>query len=111
MVEGELTQTTQLRRGLLPYCVLALLRDGECYGVKIVRELSAVDGMMTSEGTIYPLLSRLRKQGLVETRWAESPAGPPRRYYRITEPGRAAVDGFIVQWQRTRHAVDHFLKP
>lgn len=111
MVEGELDQTTQLRRGLLPYCVLALLRDDECYGVRIVRELSAVDGMMTSEGTVYPLLSRLRRQGLVQTRWAESPAGPPRRYYRITEAGRAALDAFVLQWRRTRDAVDHFLTP
>lgn len=99
----------QMRRGVLPYCVLALLREQECYGVQIVRSLAAADGMVTSEGTVYPLLARLRRQGLVTTRWGESPAGPPRRYYRITAGGRAALDAFATDWRRTRDAVERFL--
>ena len=62
----------------------------------LVRALAETDGMVTSEGTIYPLLSRLRRDGLVETTWRESTAGPPRRYYRLTKAGRAALGGFIV---------------
>lgn len=62
--------------------------------------------MLTSEGTIYPLLSRLRRDGLVESTWSESPSGPPRRYYRITEAGRAALDAFRQEWSRFRAAVD-----
>ena len=76
---GAEKAVSQLRRGVLEFCVLALLRDGERYGVEILRELGAVEALVTSEGTIYPLLSRLRKEHLVETVWRESPTGPPRR--------------------------------
>jgi PadR family transcriptional regulator PadR len=67
----------QLRRGTLEFCVLALLRDRERYGFELVRTLSDIDGMTISEGTIYPLLSRLRRNGLVTTTWHDSDAGPP----------------------------------
>jgi PadR family transcriptional regulator PadR len=100
----------QMRRGMLQYCVLALLEDEERYGFDLVRALAAQDGMVTSEGTIYPLLSRLRRDGLVESTWQESPTGPPRRYYRLTEAGRAALDGFRLEWGRFRDAVDHFVE-
>jgi PadR family transcriptional regulator PadR len=98
----------QMRRGTLQYCVLALLVDDERYGFDLVRALAAVDGMVTSEGTIYPLLGRLRRDGLVESTWRESPSGPPRRYYRATAAGRAALDAFVGEWGRFRDAVDHF---
>jgi PadR family transcriptional regulator PadR len=65
---------------------------------------------VTSEGTIYPLLARLRQEGMVETSWYESPQGPPRRYYRLTEDGRAALDAFTVQWRQFRQAVDLVLE-
>lgn len=100
----------QMRRGTLEYCVLALLEDEERYGFDLVRALAANDGMVTSEGTIYPLLSRLRRDGVVESTWQESPSGPPRRYYRLTEAGRAALDGFRREWSRFRDAVDHFVE-
>lgn len=96
----------QLRRGALEYCVLALLRRRPHYGFDIVRELSEADGLLTSEGTIYPLLSRLRKDGLVTTSWQESDAGPPRRYYALTQDGRTALDRFVEDWRRFRDAVD-----
>jgi PadR family transcriptional regulator, regulatory protein PadR len=100
---------TQLRRGAVEYCVLALLRDRQRYGFELVHELSAVDGMVTSEGTIYPLLSRLRREELVSTSWQESDSGPPRRYYRLTQAGQRALDEFSDEWARFRDAVDHFL--
>jgi PadR family transcriptional regulator PadR len=99
-----------MRRGTLQYCVLALLGGEERYGFDLVRALSGVDGMVTSEGTIYPLLSRLRRDGLVESTWRESTSGPPRRYYRLTEAGGAALDGFRAEWGRFRDAVDHFVE-
>src|SRR5438046_957527 len=99
----------QMRRGTLQYCVLALLDKEERYGFDLVRALAEVDGMVTSEGTIYPLLSRLRRDGLVEPTWRESPSGPPRRYYRLTEAGRGALDGFAREWSRFRSAVDQFI--
>ena len=100
----------QMRKGTLQYCVLALLADEERYGFDLVRSLAETDGMVTSEGTIYPLLSRLRRDGLVETTWRESTSGPPRRYYRLTKAGRAALDAFQGEWGRFRDAVDHFVE-
>jgi PadR family transcriptional regulator len=100
----------QMRKGTLQYCVLALLADEERYGFDLVRALAETDGMVTSEGTIYPLLSRLRRDGLVETTWRESTSGPPRRYYRLTKAGGAALDGFKDEWGRFRDAVDHFVE-
>jgi PadR family transcriptional regulator, regulatory protein PadR len=101
---------SQMRRGTLQYCVLALLAKEERYGFDLVRGLAEVDGMVTSEGTIYPLLSRLRRDGLVESSWQESTAGPPRRYYRLTDAGRTALEGFRLEWRRFRDAVDHFVE-
>src|SRR5882762_3415391 len=100
----------QMRKGTLQYCVLALLADEERYGFDLVRALGEADGMVTSEGTIYPLLSRLRRDGLVETTWRESTSGPPRRYYRLTKAGRTALDGFAHEWRRFRDAVDAFVE-
>jgi PadR family transcriptional regulator PadR len=98
-----------MRRGTLEFCVLALLRDEERYGFDLVRALGSADGMVTSEGTIYPLLTRLRRDGLVASSWQESPSGPPRRYYRLTSRGRSALDQFATEWQRFRAAVDGFI--
>jgi PadR family transcriptional regulator PadR len=101
---------SQLRRGTVEYCVLALLRDGERYGFELVRKLAGVDGLVTSEGTIYPLLTRLRKDELVTTFWQESESGPPRRYYRLTDAGRAALADFTSDWTRFRDSVDTILE-
>lgn len=110
MEPGEARQVLpQLRRGVVEYCVLSLLRERPRYGFDLVRGLGEADGLLTSEGTIYPLLSRLRKDGLVTTTWQESDAGPPRRYYALTEDGRTALDGFVADWQRFRDSVDHVL--
>jgi PadR family transcriptional regulator PadR len=109
MVSQQDALLAQMRRGTLQYCVLSLLAEEERYGFDLVRGLGEMDGMVTSEGTIYPLLSRLRRDGLVESSWQESPSGPPRRYYRLTETGRAALEGFRLEWRRFRDAVDHFV--
>ena len=109
MVRSHDGLLAQMRRGTLQYCVLALLVREELYGVDLVRALAEVDGMVTSEGTIYPLLSRLRRDGLVESTWRESPTGPPRRYYRVTPAGRNALATFANEWDRFREAVEHFM--
>jgi PadR family transcriptional regulator PadR len=100
----------QLRKGTLEYCVLALLAQQERYGFQLVRTLGAVDGLVTSEGTIYPLLSRLKKEGHVTTTWRDSEEGPPRKYYAITEQGKAVLDAFRVEWRRFRTAVDSLVE-
>jgi PadR family transcriptional regulator, regulatory protein PadR len=102
---------SQLRKGTLEYCVLALLRDGQRYGFELVRTLSETDGLLVSEGTIYPLLSRLRRDELVSTSWQESEAGPPRRYYQLTDAGQRALADFSEEWARFRDAVDALVTP
>jgi len=110
MVAGDAAnQVAQMRRGVLPYCVLAMLRGTERYGFELVRALGSVEGMVTGEGTIYPLLARLRRQGLVGTTWRESAAGPPRRYYRLTPAGEAALADFTGAWAQLRDSVDELL--
>lgn len=110
MVVGDTEkQMTQMRRGAIEYCVLALLQSGDRYGFEITRELAEADGLVTSEGTVYPLLTRLRNDGLVETYWQESTEGPPRRYYRITSQGESALRAFSDQWKRFRDSVDDIL--
>lgn len=104
------TQVTQMRKGALEYCVLALLTGQARYGFEIVQRLGQVDGMITSEGTIYPLLGRLRRDGLVETEWKESSSGPPRRYYRLTAEGQQALRSFRDGWTTFRTAVDTILR-
>ncbi len=111
-IVGDVDRTSlvaQMRRGALEYCVLALLAVRERYGFELIQDLGEVDGMVTTEGTIYPLLTRLRKDREVETFWRESTSGPPRRYYRITPQGRAALAGFRAEWKRFRTAVDRLL--
>jgi PadR family transcriptional regulator, regulatory protein PadR len=100
---------TQLRRGVLEYCVLALLEGEERYGYDLVTELTGA-GLLASEGTMYPLLSRLRKDELVATSWRESPSGPPRRYYSLTSRGADALMGFKESWSQFKHAVDTILE-
>jgi PadR family transcriptional regulator PadR len=107
---GESVWMAQLRRGSSEQCVLALLRRGERYGFELARTLSDAGGLIAGEGTIYPLLARLRRNGLVETSWRESPEGPPRRYYRLTEAGEAATAAFRRQWKQFRDAVDQILE-
>lgn len=101
---------TQMRRGTLEYCVLAVLRKGERYAFDLVKTLAEIDGMVTSEGTLYPLLTRLRKDGLVSSAWKESSKGPPRRYYRISAKGTRALDDFTQEWRRFRSSVDHLIE-
>jgi PadR family transcriptional regulator PadR len=110
MVVGETRDPlTELRRGVLEHCVLAVMLQKESYAFEIVRVLSKAGGLVTSEGTIYPLLSRLRRDGLVETTWRESESGPPRRYYRLTREGQRALSAFVGDWTRFRDAVDAVL--
>ena len=107
MVPGE-DMLAQVRRGVAEHCVLALLTTGERYGFELARELGARGRIIAGEGTLYPLLARLRRNGLVET-WQESNAGPPRRYYHLTSDGELALASFKKQWRVFRDAVDEIL--
>ena len=110
MEPGEdINWLAQVRRGVAEHCVLALLTKGERYGFELARELGARGQIIASEGTLYPLLARLRRNGLVETSWRESNAGPPRRYYHLTRDGELALASFTKQWRVFREAVDEIL--
>ncbi|WP_243794319.1 PadR family transcriptional regulator [Saccharopolyspora gloriosae] len=106
MVPEESAVLTHLRRGVLEYCILAMIDVEPLYGLDIARRLSAHDVLLQSEGTLYPLLARLRRQGLVETSQVKSMTGPPRRYYALTTAGRTALDTFRSTWPAFRSAVD-----
>ena len=98
----------QLRRGVLEHCVLALTEHEARYAYDLVNDLAAA-GLVASEGTVYPLLSRLRRDGLVDTVWRESPSGPPRRYYTHTQQGRASIEAFRKSWRGFRESVEHIV--
>ena len=108
MGEDQGQAMTQLRRGALEHCVLALLESGERYGYDLVSELSAA-GLVASEGTIYPLLARLRRAELGATSLRDSPDGPQRRYYALTPAGTAALAEFQQSGSGFRDAVDAIL--
>ena len=101
---------SQIRRGAIEYCVLALLESRDRYGLEITKALTEADELVTSEGTIYPLLTRLRNDELVDTYLQESSEGPPRRYYHLTPAGREVLGTFRQQWTRFRDSVDDVLK-
>src|ERR1700688_5309704 len=84
----ELRSITELRRGVLGPCVLALLEVRPRFGLELVRDLAAADGLLTSDGTVYPLLNRLRDAGLVTSQWRDGDGERARRYYSITPGGR-----------------------
>jgi PadR family transcriptional regulator, regulatory protein PadR len=101
---------SQLRRGVIEFCVLALLADEERYGFELVEQLAGRRALVTTQGTLYPLLGLLRREGAVETSWRESPTGPPRRYYRLSPAGRKSLEAFVEEWSRFRASVDAVLK-
>jgi len=93
--EGALTE---LRRGVLGPCVLALLELRPRFGLELVRELADADGLLTSDGTVYPLLNRLRDAGLVTSEWRDEEGQRARRYYSITNAGRRSLTDFRADW-------------
>jgi PadR family transcriptional regulator PadR len=98
--------TTQMRKGLLELCVLATLKGDRMYGYDIAKRLSAVDGLVMGEGTIYPILSRFKKEGLVDTSLAESPEGPARKYYQLTPRGRVLLTRMLKAWAEVRDGIE-----
>ena len=100
----------QMRKGLVEPCVLAALRDGEAYGYQILQRLGSAESLGISESTVYPVLARLAADGLVRVREAPSPAGPPRRYYRITWLGEARLAEMTASWRQVASVVNDLLK-
>jgi PadR family transcriptional regulator len=97
---------SQLLRGVLDLCLLAVMDEGPAYGYEMTKRLRARGLSTVGEGSIYPLLGRLEREGLVETYRAASNGGPPRKYYRPSAAGRRALAAGVADWKTARDAVD-----
>jgi PadR family transcriptional regulator, regulatory protein PadR len=100
---------SQFRKGVVELAILALLHRGEAYGGEIVERLGEYPGLAISAGTVYPLLSRLKKAGEIDSVWRESPVGPPRKYYRLSKAGSAGFDDMARAWDGVTQAMDELL--
>ncbi|MCH5209187.1 MAG: PadR family transcriptional regulator [Oscillospiraceae bacterium] len=99
---------SQMKRGTLEMCALSVISKDDCYGYEIVNRISGC--MEMTEGTIYPLMKRLREAGLIDSYIVESPEGPPRKYYKLTEKGRTELERLISEWKEFETSIDKLLK-
>ncbi len=99
----------QMRKGVLEMCVLGLVAKEPAYPSDMISQLKSAE-LIVVEGTLYPLLSRLKKSGLVDYFWQESPAGPPRKYYQITEVGATFLNDLTQSWKQLNKAVNYSIK-
>ena len=95
----------QMRKGVLEYCILGILSKGDAYASDIIERLKSAE-LIVVEGTLYPLLTRLKNAGLLEYRWEESNAGPPRKYYSLSAQGRAFLFELKRTWENLNNAVE-----
>jgi PadR family transcriptional regulator PadR len=95
----------QMRKGVLEYCILSILKSGEAYPSEIIEKLKA-GKLIVVEGTLYPLLTRLKNAGLLSYRWEESKSGPPRKYYQLTEIGDEFLKELETTWNDLVKAVN-----
>jgi len=100
---------SQMRKGMLEYCILEIIHQKECYTTEMLDSLKEAD-LLVVEGTLYPLLTRLKNAGLLSYRWQESTSGPPRKYYCITEEGLALLTELEREWDAITHSVDVITK-
>lgn len=99
----------QMRKGVLELCILNMLAERDAYANEIIAELKKAE-LIVVEGTLYPLLTRLKNAGILSYRWEESTSGPPRKYYTITEIGRSALKELILTWERLQQAVNQSIQ-
>jgi PadR family transcriptional regulator PadR len=99
----------QMRKGILEYCILSILARGEAYPSEILEALKNAK-LLVVEGTLYPLLTRLKNDELLSYRWEESTSGPPRKYYHITESGNTFLSELNITWTELKEAVESLTK-
>jgi PadR family transcriptional regulator PadR len=97
---------SQMRKGILEYCILLLLKKEAAYASHIIRKLQDAK-LIVVEGTLYPLLTRLKNSELLDYRWEESSQGPPRKYYALTGKGEAFLSEMEVSWQELTDTINH----
>jgi PadR family transcriptional regulator PadR len=101
----------QLRKGALEMAALAALWNGRLYGLELIRFLEQHSQLVLAEGTIYPILNRLKTEGLLASEWVEADAGHPRKYYSLTDAGRQRLRLMAAAWVDFSHGVDNLLQP
>ena len=101
---------TQLRKGVVELAVLASIARGERYGYQIVEQLRDLEGLALTESTVYPVLTRLARDGALAVRTEASPAGPTRRYYRLTADGQARLDRMARSWRTVAQSLTQLLE-
>lgn len=97
---------SQMRKGMLEYCIMLLLKEKAYYTSDIIKRLREAD-LLVVEGTLYPLLTRLKNDGVLSYEWQESTQGPPRKYYLLTEEGKAALEQLDAAWNEIGNAVSN----
>ncbi len=108
MVNSENTKA-QMRKGVLELCVLSILSKGDAYPTEIIENLKKTE-LVIVEGTLYPLLTRLKNTGLLTYRWEESNSGPPRKYYKLTDIGVIYLKELHLSWYNLVDAVNTTIK-
>ena len=101
---------SQMRKGLLEYCILAIISRDEAYASDILEKLKVAQ-LVVVEGTVYPLLTRMKNEGLLTYRWQESTGGPPRKYYTLTESGQQLLAQLDAEWQTICQAINLITTP
>jgi PadR family transcriptional regulator PadR len=98
----------QMRKGVLELCTLAIIAEKDAYASDIIEELKSSD-LIVVEGTLYPLLTRLKNEGLLQYRWEESSSGPPRKYYQLTKEGEDSLQHLKEAWNQLTSAVEKII--
>ena len=99
----------QMRKGVLELCILSIIAEGEAYPSDIINKLKEAE-LIVVEGTLYPLLTRLKNAGLLHYTWKESTSGPPRKYFHITDEGKSFLNELLGTWGQLVHAVSESTK-
>ena len=99
----------QMRKGVLEFCILSILSDGEHYTTEIMEKMKEAK-LLVVEGTLYPLLTRLKNDDLLSYRWEESTSGPPRKYFKLTDEGRKNLEGLLDSWKELTYSVNDIIK-
>lgn len=100
---------TQIKRGLLEMCILNLLAREQLYGYQLSKKLTAIPGLVVTEGTIYPLISRLKRDGLLKTNFVESPHGPVRKVYELSADGERRRKDINEMWKEVSHSINELI--
>ncbi len=99
----------QMRKGVLEFCILSIMSDGEHYPTELIERMKKAE-LLVVEGTLYPLLTRLKNDGLLSYRWEESTSGPPRKYFTLTKDGKKFLKELIETWTELTNSVNDIIK-